>query len=77
MEEDIFLQYPRFLQSDLKIEHWDYQEVTTCLGPVAAAAVAVVTWLAKVAMVARVVMGVAREGVIVPRLDTPADKQSH
>ena len=51
------------------------------------AAVAVVTWLASVAMVARVVMGVAREAVApappatgeetlpvtVPRLDTPAE----
>lgn len=43
------------------------------MGPVAAAAVAVVTWLAKVAMVASVVMGVAREAVTVPRLDTPAE----
>lgn len=32
-----------------------------------------VTWLAKVAMVARVVMGVAREQGTVPRLDTPAE----
>ena len=42
------------------------------MGPVAAA-VAVVTWLASVAMVPRVVMGVAREEVTVPRLDTPAE----
>lgn len=56
------------------------------------AAVAVVTWLASVAMVARVVMGVAREAleaapravgvetlpVTVPRLETPAStKQTH
>lgn len=46
------------------------------MGPVAAAAVAVVTWLAKVAMVARVVMGVAREAVTVPRLDIPAETQT-
>lgn len=44
-------------------------EFTTCLGPVAAA-VAVVTWLAKVAM------GVAREPVTVPRLDMPAEIQT-
>lgn len=58
----------------------------TCLGP-AAAAVGVVTWLASVAMVARVELGVAREAlaavtappakvvtlpVTVPRLDSPA-----
>lgn len=42
------------------------------MGPVAAA-VAVVTWLASVAMVAREVMGVAREEVTVPRLDTAAE----
>lgn len=35
-------------------------------------AVAVVTWLASVAMVAKVVIGVANEAVTVPRLDTPA-----
>lgn len=53
-------------------------QFTTCLGPVTAAgAVAVVTWLAKVAMVARVVMGVAREPVTVPRLDTPAEIHTH
>lgn len=54
-------------------------QFTTCLGPVAAgaAAVAVVTWLAKVAMVARVVMGVAREPVTVPRLDIPAETHTH
>lgn len=52
----------------------DLPRFATCLGPVAAAAaVAVVTWLAKVAGVARVVMGVAREPVTVPRLDTPAE----
>ena len=59
----------------------------------AAAAVAVVTWLASVAMVVRVVMGVAREAmaepmappasvvetlpVTVPRLDTPAETHAH
>lgn len=47
-------------------------EFITCLGP-EAAAVAVVTGLVRVAMVAGVVMGVAREAVIVPRLDTPAE----
>lgn len=58
-----------------KTPYRHYLEFTTCLGPVAAA-VAVVTWLAKVAMVARVVMGVAREPVTVPRLDTPAEIQT-
>lgn len=32
-----------------------------------------VTWLASVAMVAMVVMGVAKEAVTVPRVDTPAE----
>lgn len=39
--------------------------------------VAVVTWLASVAMVASVVMGVAREAVTVPRVDTPAETDRH
>lgn len=47
-----------------------YLNFITCLGP---AAVALVTWLASVAMVDRVVMGVATEAVTVPRLDTPAE----
>lgn len=58
-----------------------------------AAAVAVVTWLAREAMVARVVIGVAREAlavatappatvvatlpVTVPRLDMPAETRTH
>lgn len=63
--------------ADLKICHWDDLEFTTCLGPVAAVAGAVVTWLARLAMVARVVMGLAREAVTVPRLDTPAETQTH
>lgn len=36
-----------------------------------------VTWLASVAMVASVVMGVAREAVTVPKVDTPAETDTH
>lgn len=64
------------------------QVTLTCL--VAPAVVAVVTWLASVAMVAKVVMGVAREAltavppatvvetapVTVPRLDTPDQRHT-
>lgn len=56
--------------------HFYVTTLFTCLGP-DPAAVAVVTWLASVAMVARVVMGVAKEAVTVPRVDTPAEKYTN